>query len=50
MQDAPAGTAAALSLQAACPPRELDVKVLQDALRAAGAIFDAPGIEAANQD
>ena len=43
-----AGAAAALSLRAGCTPRELDPAVLQDHLRAAGAIVDEDGIEAAN--
>jgi len=43
-----AGAAAALSLQADCPPRALDAGRLQAHLRAAGAIVDPAGIEAAN--
>lgn len=43
-----AGTAAALSLRERCTPRELDAGRLQEHLRAAGAIVDEAGIEAAN--
>ncbi len=39
-----AGVAAALSIQANCPPRSLDTGTLQDHLRAAGAIIDAAGV------
>ena len=42
-----AGSAAALSIQANCPPRELDAAKLQAHLRAAGAIVDEAGIIAA---
>lgn len=41
-----AGAAAALSLKANCPPRAVDVRKLQEHLRAAGAIIDEKGIVA----
>ncbi len=43
-----AGAAAALSLQARCTPRELDVRKLQEHLRSAGAICDEQSLKAAN--
>ena len=45
-----AGTAAALSLAADCPPRALGPAKLQSALRAAGALCTDQDIAAANQD
>jgi hypothetical protein len=43
-----AGAAAALSIEADCTPRRLDVPALQARLKAAGAILDEDGIAAAN--
>jgi hypothetical protein len=39
-----AGAAAALSLRAGCPPRQIDVRKLQEHFRSTGAIIDENGI------
>jgi len=45
-----AGAAAALSIDADCPPAEIDAAALRQHLRSGGAIVDEAGIEAASRE